>query len=388
MTTVKVNSGLAAEPAVHAFVIGVGDYPFLKGGGQERPKHWELGQLSSAPLSALEIARWLAADLSLPRIGKQPARALGSLELLVSQAGGPARFQDPGDPRAAPIDIDRADLDHVKAAFARWFQRASSHEDNIALFLFSGHGIEKGKWHGLLLDGFDATKPDPFEDVIDFDEFSLGMDQCPARQQCFFVDACRNTPDQLLAKVGTNRGAPLVTPAYDSPSDIPRDAAVIRATAAHQAAYGIAGEPTRFASALLRALRGAGCTEFGGLWGVRTDNIVFHLNALLNYESASRALPAQIVNGPGGDSAGFTLHVPDKPIVPIVVGCEPETDMPLADLAISRAQQPVTSRAPAASAWELDVELDEYEVVARFPNGRPERRKRIVAQPPIREVRL
>src|SRR5258707_11694284 len=25
---------------------------------------------------------------------------------------------------------------------------------NIALFFFSGHGVEKGRWQGLLLDGF------------------------------------------------------------------------------------------------------------------------------------------------------------------------------------------------------------------------------------------
>ena len=389
MTTIVLDPTLANQPAVHAFVIGIGDYPFLKGGSQQRAKHWELGQLSSAPHSALEIASWLASTLSLPATGPQPARRLGSLELLVSQAGPePAQFRDPANPAAAPVDIERAGIANIKAAFARWYQRAGAVEDNLALFLFSGHGVEKGKWHGLLADSFDASKPDPFEDMIDFDEFALGMDQCLARQQCFFIDACRNTPPELLARVGANRGTPLVAPAYDSPSDVVRDAAIIRATAAHQTAYGLVGETTRFTSALLRVLRGAGVTELGGRWEVRTDNMVFHLNALLNYDSRVRALPAQLVNGPGSDSMGFALHVPDHPLVPIVIGCEPETDTPLADLSLSRDHQPMTSRPAAATAWELEVALDEYELVATFANGRPERRKRFVAQPPIREVRL
>jgi len=389
MTTIVLDPALAHVPAVHAFVIGIGDYPFLKGGSQQRAKHWELGQLSSAPRSALEIAHWLASTLSLPATGPQPARRLGSLELVVSQAGAqPAQFRDPANPAAAPIDVERAGIANIKAAFARWYQRAGAVEDNLALFLFTGHGVEKGTWHGLLTDGFDAGKPDPFEDMIDFDEFALGMDQCLARQQCFFIDACRNTPPELLARVGANRGAPLVAPAYDSPSDVRRDAAIFRATAAHQTAYGRVDKPTRFTSALLRVLRGAGVTELGGRWEVRTDNLVLHLNALLTYESRACALPDQVVTGPGGDSAGFALHVPDHPVVPIVIGCEPETDTPLADLCLSSDHQPTTSRPAAATAWELDVALDEYELVATFANGRPERRKRFLAQPPIREVRL
>src|SRR5262249_40413426 len=53
MTTFTFSAG---KPALHALVIGVGDYPFLKGGSEERPEHWELGQLPSAAASALAFA--------------------------------------------------------------------------------------------------------------------------------------------------------------------------------------------------------------------------------------------------------------------------------------------------------------------------------------------
>src|SRR6185503_9548302 len=132
MTTVKLEKALARSPAVHAFVIGVGDYPFLEGGSKkpiDKPT-WGLGQLTSAPRSALEMANWLATDFELPAIGPHPARPLASIELLVSQAGGSATFADPSAGVGADaIAVERATMHATTAAFSDWFDRAHSHED-------------------------------------------------------------------------------------------------------------------------------------------------------------------------------------------------------------------------------------------------------------------
>jgi hypothetical protein len=388
MTTV-LDKKLGNTPAVHAFVIGVGEYPFLKGGEQAGPKTWNLGQLSSAPLSALEFANWLAGDLALPAAGQQPELPLGSIELLVSQHGMKnVSFDPPGATTATKVD--RAGMANLKQAFKRWLKRCDENEANIALFFFSGHGVATGGWQGLMLEGFDPNSKSLFEEVIDFDQFALGMDQCLARRQCFLVDACRNTPPELLEKVGDFRGDPLLAVDYDSASDEPRDACIIRATAAHQTAYGIDGQPTRFTSALMRALRGAGCSQLENRWEVRTDSIVPNLNALLKYDARVKLLPIQEVKGPGDDSSGFVLHVPKQPKIPIVVGCLAPTDTAEASLCIELDANEVGKRAPAPEDWETEIEIaveKEYEISARFANG-IERKKTIRAQPPIREVRL
>ncbi|HWU87306.1 MAG TPA: caspase family protein [Kofleriaceae bacterium] len=384
MTT--IFDSLAGAPAVHAFVIGIGDYPFLKDGDPERRQLWGLGQLTSPPLSALAFAAWLDRELALPAEDpRQPGLALGSLELLVSQPDPQATFQ-PKD-AATAVSVDRASMDTVKDAFKRWLGRCNRSEQNLALFFFSGHGVAKGGWQGLLLDRFNPNDPNPFEEVIDFDRFALGMDQCLARRQCFLIDACRNTPPKLK-RVG-GRGQPLIDVQFDPPSDVPRDVCIIRATAAHQTAYGIQGEMTRFTSALLRALEGAGCSQPAERWEVRTDSIVANLNALLKHDSLHKHLPSQEVKGPGDDSTGFVFHVPKAPKVPIVIGCTSETDTARASLMITYHQQTVVERGPEPTDWETELALvdDEYSISASFQDE-PERTKTIYVRPPLREVRL
>jgi hypothetical protein len=164
----------------------------------------------------------------------------------------------------------------------------------------------------------------------------------------------------------------------------------VRATAILQEAHGVKGKPTRFTSALMRVLAGAGCSEPEDRWEVRTDNIVPNLNALLKHETATKLLPAQQVKGPGDESSGFAFHVPKKPVVPVVIRCEPDTETATAKLAYVSKGKPVQKkqRKKAEGEWEVELALDsEYEFAATFDNGTV--RKRVeVTEPPLHQVKL
>ena len=78
---VHLDAALAQQPATHAFVIGVGHYPHLVGGGAALfPGHMKMGQLSSPPASARAFASWLSEHHN------NPDRPLGSVALLVSDS--------------------------------------------------------------------------------------------------------------------------------------------------------------------------------------------------------------------------------------------------------------------------------------------------------------
>ena len=64
---VHENAIAGGGGAVHALVIGIGDYPHLIGGsGPLTPSHDGMQQLSSPPVSARAVADWLIADFRHP----------------------------------------------------------------------------------------------------------------------------------------------------------------------------------------------------------------------------------------------------------------------------------------------------------------------------------
>src|SRR5205823_2340656 len=92
-------------------------------------------ELSATTRSAEQLARWLLTQHHNPKC------QLGSVELLVTSSLDTMDWAH-GDSR---LTIEAPDMDHVKAAFHRWYERCHSHEDNIALFYFAGHGLS---WQG------------------------------------------------------------------------------------------------------------------------------------------------------------------------------------------------------------------------------------------------
>lgn len=204
MTTLR---DLAIDgPALHAFVIGVGQYDWFKGGTHQRPRarrddHCRgFAQLTAPPVSATAMCEALLGPL-------------GSLEVLIS-AEDPVRLAgDEGSTEIAP-----AMMRGVRAAFERWYERCDGHADNVALFHFCGHGVQVGRGpHGLLLQDTGESLFSYFENAVDLDRTVLGMEDNTAEKQLFFVDACRGMPSSLEEAAGIDATA-LKSPVRDPQS--------------------------------------------------------------------------------------------------------------------------------------------------------------------------
>ena len=131
-------------PRRTALIIGVGAYPHLRGGTlfATEPARYHLGmkQLDSPPVSAREFADWLIkSGTSTHRNGAAP---LGTVELLISS-------NDPNDASfiavGMTVAVEEATFYNIQKAFDRWFMRCDRHVDNIGVFYFCGHGLEREK---------------------------------------------------------------------------------------------------------------------------------------------------------------------------------------------------------------------------------------------------
>src|SRR5262249_32590911 len=127
MTLVAGHAQHQGGPKTHAFIVGVGRYRHLLGGGDERPGIPALAQLTSPPISARGLADCLIGALN------NPTAPLGSVELLLSEGAGKPKYLPP-TPGATPITIERATSERIRGAFDRWYARCDAHKDNVALF--------------------------------------------------------------------------------------------------------------------------------------------------------------------------------------------------------------------------------------------------------------
>jgi hypothetical protein len=355
MTTLLDDDAPTAR--THAFVVGVGHYPHLPGGGgPQTPRNLGLGQLSSPSVSATTFADWLRTSLN------NPQAPLGSLELLVSP--GP---QAP----APPQPVERATMANVRTAFDGWYARCNRDAGNVAIFYFCGHGAMNRRV-ALLTEDFGASELRMFEHAIDFEMTQLAMATCRARTQLFIADACREMQPEVLAQLNFDPRS-LADAALGSvaPDDAPR----IYATRAGAQAFARHGEPTLFMHAFISALDGLGSVyERGtGRWIVPTGRLVTATASALRTLSARPGYPEQTCFGGGDFSGQGILHVlPEPPLVPVRVSCDPSPASDHATFAmrsLAGGAAGAFTRNPAPGDWTLDVPAERYTVEATFPPG-------------------
>ncbi len=332
-------------PATHALIIGVGDYPHV-GAGAAEPLVRALGSLSSPPISAVALARFLAgeefADARAP---------LGSIELL---ACGPADYGDwrPGVPTRAEI----------QKAFLRWFKRGDSDPGNVLLFFFCGHGLQRAG-PVVLPSDFGSDELNPLARAIDLLQTRLGTARCKARTQLWLVDACREAPAHLLAMVGTI-GTALAMPTAQGQQEL--DSTMIASTTDFRLASGLAGQPSRFTAALLAALRGVAAEpdENGsGKWSIRTGRLQYAINALLREESEENRWPEQQCESLSGTGNGILRSLAAPPPVPVRVSCDPAVNLARVALYI-RNELTEQRRPPKPTPWQISVPAGIYRVGA------------------------
>jgi len=353
----KVNG-----PATHAIVIGVGHYPHLPGvkGKPKLANPGGMGQLKSPPVSARAIARWLIEEY------RHPAKPLATVSLLLSDAQGRKfEFQSAGkktNAQAAP-----ATMAEVQEAVTVWHSRGNAKAEHLLLFFFCGHGIAAAPDLSLLLADFGAKPIAPLDGAVDFRLLRQNMDECKAREQIYFVDACRVGSDLLIRNSGF-AGMPIIqkTGALNA-TGLNRQAPAFYSTLADAPAYAKPGKPSLFTEALLEGLQGAGCDERpAGHWQVQTNLLHNALNQLM-IDASKRLNLAQRQINPTDDLTLIKLNAVATPRVPVAVGCAPADANAVATLTCANGAFN-SKRAPdkTGQTWKLTVPVGEYDFAASF----------------------
>jgi hypothetical protein len=352
-------------PATHAIVIGVGHYKHLPGGaGKKFSNPGGMGQLKSPPESARAIARWLVEEYS------HPDKPLASLSLLISDKAG-SKFTYRANGAETTVQVPPAEMADVKPAIKAWRGSGQADPGHLLLFYFCGHGIARGPDLALLLSDFGADEDAPLDGALDFRRFRQNMDECAAREQCYFVDACR-IGSELLIKNDGYAGDPVIhSVGAVNVSGRLRQAPVFYATLAGGSAYAKPGKPSLYTQALLEAIGGAGSGDQEGPWRVDTVLLQHALDFLMRDASQRLGLDQlQIV--PSDDLSTIPLNVVPQPTVPVVVSCMPETGNEQATLTCENGAFK-KKRKPNKATWLLRLPVDTYDFSAAIGAKAPKR---------------
>jgi len=371
-------------PAAHALVIGAGDYPHLNGGvGPLTPDHEGMGQLGSPPVSARAICDWLGSEFH------HSDKPLASVRLLLSDPTD-QRYTAPGT--ATTHTVDRAEIGPVTTAVGEWFADGDTDEENLLLFYFCGHGIAQGTEYALLLSDFGRDPGNSLDGAVDFHKLHLGMGACKAARQCYFVDACRSSSDQLIATEGY-AGRVLRQPRPRPRSLALLEAPIYYATLGGHEAYARTGQVSVFTDALLRGLCGLGADDAEGDWRVDTTTLQKALGFCMGLAFDAGGRRVQVPQS-GSQSTFFLNYLDHDPQAPVLVGCDPDDAIAEADLSCTDRNGAVISQRPPSGLpepayWRVDLPAGRYEFEASFPGGgRRSRQKSATVRPVYRRITL
>ncbi len=341
------------SPRTHALIIGVGGYRHLQGGEQEIPQTIEhvglLKQLTSPPRSAIAFAELL---LSTSNDWQAP---LGSIDLLISPA--------PNDPKPVPDtwQFTPALIGNIQSAYDSWKERCNRNADNVAVFYYCGHGVEKSELH-LLAGDFGENPNQPWSGSFAFYGTRLAFHECQAKTQCFFIDACRRVTSGMLTKEPTK--IPLDTSDYRG-GECEYNLTIL-GSARNASALGPPKKVSYFTQALLRILKGAVASESGNGWVIETGDFVKHLINIIGKIKPNQGYKQRCSFSTSDNT--MIMRVP-TPKVDVIFECEPDEANNVVELSCSFADDPRIFNAQHSGApWALQLDAGIYETNARF-NG-------------------
>jgi hypothetical protein len=335
-------------------------------------------QLKSPPVSARAIAQWLIENYHHPK------KPLASVALLLSDSTN-RKFTLLVNGRRETVTAAPADMETVRSAIEAWREIGHTRPDHLLLFFFCGHGLALGSDLALLVSDFGAKRTAPLSAAIDFRRLWRGMDECAAREQCYFIDACRIGSELLIRNSGY-AGDPIIqqTGAMNATGRV-RQAPIFFSTLTGTAAYAKPGKPSLYTEALLEALGGAGCDTDGGPWRVQTSFLHHALGVLAEEASQRMEIPqAQIATA--DEMALITLNEVATPQVPVIVTCKPDKFNLQATLTCKNS---ITDkkRRPAKGAWRLSLPVDNYDFDAKVKTKNYSRRA-FEVRPVLKRVEL
>lgn len=353
MTLVLERPPGDGKAATHALVIGVGHYADL-------PDDFAASEhktLSSPPISARVFADWLAESFN------NPDKPLRSIEMLLSEKGQ-AKYGPPG---ARKKNVESATLANVTSAFGDWKTRCNSSASNQALFFFCGHGVAAGSEQSLLLGDCGSNPDDPLVNAIDLNRFSLGMNQVKARQQMYFIDACRVCPPSLIDS-GSTMGQALIRPRRSQGQ--PRLASILMSTLAGASAYGIPNEASIFTKALIRSMKGAGSTRSRDHWIVKPSALLESLEFFTRIEAREYGVD-DLAPGSAKELSNFPFHyIEGEPDVPVEIYCVPDGATCAADLSYSCGANQQARPQRSDKPWVAESKPGDHTFFAKFPEGK------------------
>jgi hypothetical protein len=172
------------KKATHAFVIGVGDYPYAKPDRGAKDELSGVRDLPSAADSAKLMCDWLIANKD------KLAAPLGSIEVLISDVPGGAGRYAPRDP-ALLQPIDRAESAAIPLAGAAWLDRIAQDPGSTALFYACGHGANNGVSPVLFHSDLNLRKGGDAWAHLNVGSMARAFRQMPdLAAGFFFLDAC------------------------------------------------------------------------------------------------------------------------------------------------------------------------------------------------------
>jgi hypothetical protein len=295
--------------------------------------------------SALHVA-----DALVELFEADPERPLGSLELLLS-AYEPVTYNG--------VEVGPATFDNVQQAYDSWGRRAGEHPDNLAIFYFCGHGLHLKSGDALLLEDFGRTRAAFFDGMFNFHRTRRAMAANPAGVQCYFVDACRNLPEEF-AEFDVEPRA-LDTPRAGYPD---KDASVVHATTPGMVAHGIPDRPTPFATAVVQTLRGAAARQQQD-WQIDTLSLAPTINLMMGWNANLQKAP-QTATEDGTPHGGVIRVLRDSPEVPFRYRCTPTEALKLATLNLSNGADLPQVGESLVEHWTGRVPSDKYRLAWRF----------------------
>ena len=363
--------------ATHALVIGVGAYQYLDDGFSQAGSHPqipELGQLTSASVSAIAFANWLVS-------GQHSGwtAPLATVDLLVNSPDGISPAQGTADPT----------IDNIQQAFGRWLDRCEEDPDNIAILYFCGHGVQRDQ-QILLASDFGRFPTSPFRGAFSFDATRLGLLQHQPKTQCVIVDACRLVLPEVWESV-TIEVSPLISANVTARRMCEYDL-TLRA-APFESARARVGQVAYLTSAVLHAFSGQAAThDDAGDWVVRTDTVAVRIDEIMS--QIVRPIQQQPVSRGDCFSGKVLFRLDGPPQAQLRCRCQPLAAASLAAL-VCEPMPPPDGGVPIERAvlshdpWHVDLDAGYYRVWARFADGSyPDHSRPVFVQPPVAQICL
>jgi len=310
------NRKKVVGPGVHVLLVGVSDYLNLPD-HDEPPfdETWFLNKLTSAALSAFKIYETIQQDVL-----RSP---LKTVRLLLS----PSPVEIDAEPALETAGATRAS----RVAFERftrdWRRDARGNPEDMTIFYFAGHGLQRGPEEGvLLLEDFLEPELPPLARCFEIGNIRNGMAPSPtntdiALTQFYFADACLTR--QETQKKFVNPQVPDVFAVELNVADR-REAPMMFSTVDGTIALGRAGKPSHFSEALAVALQRAAeePTDVNGsaVWPIT----MLTIKTALDWYYTKHQLGTQVKIG-GVVGSPVIRYLPDPPDVDVSLQVRPDS---------------------------------------------------------------